>query len=400
MILASMMHDYRHKGVNNKFLVDTSDELALVHNDMSVLERFHCAETFKLFAQEEYAMLGAVKKADATHIRRTMIEVVLATDLAMGFEHISKFKLLSEHVANSKGQGDKHLAMPAVQTGTVTHSLRRHSRPHMVIKPDGKTSDAVVDLELLTAEQRLTLMRYIVKAADVSNPAKPLSTAVGWTYLICEEFFEQGEMERSRGMEVSAMNDSTQVDVPKMQRGFIDFVVTPTLKPLAEFCETNGGDWISQLKTNYGHWQILTQQGITDLSKSCEVTNLSQPMGLIPQGPMVSLSGDKKSHRGVAEPTVAAVESSTDDADDNRAATTKRPIVSQLTPSKTASPQRQVIALPSIGEQPPRLAGSRGSPDLRLESVQFPLWKPGEVPVTPTARTGEGDEGEPPVSDL
>jgi hypothetical protein len=405
MILASMMHDYRHKGVNNKFLVDTSDELALVHNDMSVLERFHCAETFKLFAQEEYAMLGGVKKADATHIRRTMIEVILATDLAMGFEHISKFKLLSEHVANSKGQGDKPLVEPAVQTGTASHSLRRYSRPHMMIKPDAKTSDAVVDLEL-TAEQRLTLMRYIVKAADVSNPAKPLPTAVGWTYLICEEFFEQGEMERSRGMEVSAMNDSTQVDVPKMQRGFIDFVVTPTLKPLAEFCETNGDEWISQLKTNYGHWQILTQQGITDLSKSCEVTNLAVPMGLIPQGPMASLSEDKKRRRSVAEPAVAAVESSTDDAVDNPAATAKRPAVSQLAPSnsigrpetlsKTGS-QRQVIALPSLGDQSPRFADSRGSPDLRLESVKFPIWKPGEMPASPTAKTGQG---KPAVSDL
>ena len=202
------------------------------------------------------------------------------------------------------------------------------------------------------------------------------------------------------------MNDSTQVDVPKMQRGFIDFVVTPTLKPLAEFCETNGDEWISQLKTNYGHWQILTQQGITDLSKSCEVTNLAVPMGLIPQGPMASLSEDKKRRRSVAEPAVAAVESSTDDAVDNPAATAKRPAVSQLAPSnsigrpetlsKTGS-QRQVIALPSLGDQSPRFADSRGSPDLRLESVKFPIWKPGEMPASPTAKTGQG---KPAVSDL
>jgi hypothetical protein len=42
-----------------------------------------------------------------------------------------------------------------------------------------------------------------------------------------------------------------------MQRGFIDFVVTPTLRPLAEFCKKNGAGWMSQLQRNYAHWQSL-----------------------------------------------------------------------------------------------------------------------------------------------
>ena len=45
-LITAMCHDFRHKGVNNAFLVNTNDLLALVHNDASVLERFHASEMF------------------------------------------------------------------------------------------------------------------------------------------------------------------------------------------------------------------------------------------------------------------------------------------------------------------------------------------------------------------
>ncbi len=38
MLIASVCHDLDHPGVNNKFLVATNSELALLYNDRSVLE--------------------------------------------------------------------------------------------------------------------------------------------------------------------------------------------------------------------------------------------------------------------------------------------------------------------------------------------------------------------------
>ena len=50
MLTASIIHDYRHPGVNNGFLMKTSHTIALRYNDESVLENFHVAEGFAVMA--------------------------------------------------------------------------------------------------------------------------------------------------------------------------------------------------------------------------------------------------------------------------------------------------------------------------------------------------------------
>lgn len=47
-ILASLVHDYKHFGVNNMFLINSHSKLAIRYNDKSVLESYHVAETFKV----------------------------------------------------------------------------------------------------------------------------------------------------------------------------------------------------------------------------------------------------------------------------------------------------------------------------------------------------------------
>jgi len=49
LYVASAGHDYKHPGMNNKFLVQTSHEIAIQFNDQAVLESFHAAELSKLF---------------------------------------------------------------------------------------------------------------------------------------------------------------------------------------------------------------------------------------------------------------------------------------------------------------------------------------------------------------
>ncbi len=40
-MLAAAIHDFEHKGVNNDFLIKTSDPLALLYNDNSPMENHH-----------------------------------------------------------------------------------------------------------------------------------------------------------------------------------------------------------------------------------------------------------------------------------------------------------------------------------------------------------------------
>lgn len=54
LLMAAILHDYRHPGVNNGFLVRELNPLAVTYNDSSVLENFHAAEGFKLMLDPKF----------------------------------------------------------------------------------------------------------------------------------------------------------------------------------------------------------------------------------------------------------------------------------------------------------------------------------------------------------
>lgn len=61
----------------------------------------------------------------------------------------------------------------------------------------------------------------MVHCADLSNPTKTLPLYRQWTERIMEEFFRQGDKERERGMEISAMCDKHTASVEKSQVTFL-----------------------------------------------------------------------------------------------------------------------------------------------------------------------------------
>lgn len=67
----------------------------------------------------------------------------------------------------------------------------------------------------------------IIKAADVSNPAKPWDIYEEWTARIIDEFYLQGDVERALGMTVSRFMDREKPEVANCQISFIDYVVRP-----------------------------------------------------------------------------------------------------------------------------------------------------------------------------
>ena len=63
---------------------------------------------------------------------------------------------------------------------------------------------------------------------DRSNPAKPRDTAVAWAELIVQEFFAQGDREKSLGLPISPMCNRETTNLSATQIGFIKFIVLPT----------------------------------------------------------------------------------------------------------------------------------------------------------------------------
>lgn len=63
----------------------------------------------------------------------------------------------------------------------------------------------------------MQVLRNMVHCADLSNPTKPLGLYRQWTDRIMAEFFQQGDRERERGMEISPMCDKHTASVEKSQ---------------------------------------------------------------------------------------------------------------------------------------------------------------------------------------
>ena len=83
MLIGAICHDLKHTGQNNIFHINTRSKIAMKYNDISVLENFHIAQTFKLLSIDEYNILKNFKPEEYRILRRRMIEGILATDMAL-----------------------------------------------------------------------------------------------------------------------------------------------------------------------------------------------------------------------------------------------------------------------------------------------------------------------------
>lgn len=64
-------------------------------------------------------------------------------------------------------------------------------------------------------------MEMCLHSCDVSNPSRTFKTVKDWTYLLFEEFFMQGDLEKEKNLPVSMLCDRTTTHVAKSQPGFI-----------------------------------------------------------------------------------------------------------------------------------------------------------------------------------
>jgi len=190
IVFSAVIHDMGHDGRNNNFHVNVQDEMALTYNDKSVLENFHVSQAFRMLAAEPEANFLACLGLDRfVTVRKQAIEVVLGTDMAHHFSHLSSFKAAVQKLPESD--------------------------------PEGWTEDA---------EAASTMRVMILHACDTSNPAKTLQISDHWTALLRDEFFQQGEAEKSLGLPFSPLCDRETVKFASSQVGFMQFIVRPTFE--------------------------------------------------------------------------------------------------------------------------------------------------------------------------
>ena len=84
-------------------------------------------------------------------------------------------------------------------------------------------------------EPEQLLLSSMLKAADISNVARPMSTSRAWAQRLSTEFRFEGDAERALGLRVTPMNDRhLRSSAPaNLTSGFIRFVATPYYAAIA-----------------------------------------------------------------------------------------------------------------------------------------------------------------------
>jgi len=232
ILLAATFHDVGHKGVNNLYQKNTRSTLAIRYNDESILENMHSAVGHSLLMgddkKDEWDVFKGWDHRQIEQARGVMITAILGTDMSNHFESVGKLANMVEKVQSnnlnvsdsskesndgSKGKGVLSILVEAL--GSEKHSGNESHQK-----------------ECKTLSRNL--LKLLLHAADISNPAKKIDVARIWAERALSEFFTQGDMEEQLGIPISPLCDRRTVKKADSQIGFLKFVIRPTFLLLGE----------------------------------------------------------------------------------------------------------------------------------------------------------------------
>ena len=204
--ISCMVHDYKHPGYNNLFLININSPISIRHNDTNVLEAYHISQTYKLIkSNEKYNIFSLMNNEEYKFIRKRMIGLVLATDMIFHFKQLEDTKNLIKEYNINKGKNREK------------------------IKENNKLNDI-----------QQQFLEILIHACDISNPTKTFNIYNLWANKVMSEFFRQGDKEKELGLKVSMNCDRLTTTLPQCQIGFMNYIVGPLFISIVEiFPELN-----------------------------------------------------------------------------------------------------------------------------------------------------------------
>uniref|UniRef100_A0A0K8SGT4 3',5'-cyclic-AMP phosphodiesterase n=1 Tax=Lygus hesperus TaxID=30085 RepID=A0A0K8SGT4_LYGHE len=233
-LIAAVAHDLGHPGKSSAFLTNAGDDLALLYNDISVLEQHHASLTFRLtLADDRVNILRGLEQSKYSTARSCIIDTILATDMYKHFEHFTKFVTIY-----SKSSED-------------------------VPEKNEKPGESEVDVN---PEDVVVVKRMLIKCSDVANPTRPLQLCKHWAKRIAEEYFTQTDEEKERNLPVvMPLFDRSTCSIPISQMGFMDYIVNNMFEEWDAFLEMP--ETLYNLRKNYDYWKDLNDKGCVGIEE-------------------------------------------------------------------------------------------------------------------------------------
>ncbi|KAK2585797.1 hypothetical protein KPH14_010402 [Odynerus spinipes] len=208
-LVSCLCHDIDHRGTNNSFQTTSETVLAsLYSSESSVMERHHFAQTMCILNTEGCNIFANFNSQEYRNALDFLKKNILATDLASHFRNAERHK---EMIRNGYNKDDsKH--------------------------------------------QKL-LSGMLMTCCDLSDQTKDWKVTKKTAEQIYEEFFSQGDLEKSMGKAPIEMMDRDRACIPDLQVEFIVDVAIPlftnlatlfsTTKPLVTNLEYNKALWVA-----------------------------------------------------------------------------------------------------------------------------------------------------------
>lgn len=219
-LLGAVCHDLDHPGVNQPFLIATSNHLAALYENTSVLENHHWRSAIGCLLDSGVAeQISEIRP----ELEKQISSLILATDITRQQEFIGIFKdFLNNNTLNMRNSSHRHF-----------------------------------------------ILQIALKCADISNPCRPWDVSKKWSLKVCEEFFRQGDFERQLNLPVTSLCDRFSTTVPKIQTGFFKFVVSPLMVEWHRFLKTDlSYRMMRHLRYNEKQWDTRLQAEMAEETRT------------------------------------------------------------------------------------------------------------------------------------
>lgn len=134
--------------------------------------------------------------------KKRVIDTIIHTDMA--------------EMKNLRDQLSKHMERFQIENG--------HNTDLLIDTTNAKTTEVSKQL----------VANSVIHACDISTSLREFEVSTKWADLLFEEFFNQGDMEKSQGLDVSMLCDRETTNIAGGQSGFIQFCVMPIFNQLAQ----------------------------------------------------------------------------------------------------------------------------------------------------------------------
>ena len=226
ILIAALGHDLGHPGLTNPFHINSSSELAITYNDVSCLENFHASKLFRTIRNPETDIFEKLSVQDYKTIRKRMIGNILATDMA---NHGKIMTVIKSRIAINKAENKTKFEL---------------------LSGNEKTK----------FEEQQSLFDFLIHAADLAHNTKLFNISLKWVELLSEEFWLQGDKEKSMNLPVSFLCDRDDYNIPQSQVGFIKGFIIPTFDCLVDIFPSLKFT-IVNARTNLKKWEKLVCKG-------------------------------------------------------------------------------------------------------------------------------------------